>query len=91
VIDCCASLELGALDRKRVHEAIVTELDGHPYALLVDRVEDVIEYGGEVLPIRTPVSAGWRRVASGMVESDSGLMLLIDADALLAGPAAQAA
>jgi purine-binding chemotaxis protein CheW len=91
VIDCCASLELGTAPERTAHEAIVIEVDGHPYALLVDRVEDVLEYPGKVRPIRTSVSAGWRRVATGMVETEDGLMLLIDSNALLAGPAQQAA
>ena len=91
VIDCCASLELGTSAAENAREAIVIEVGGYPYALLVDTVEDVIEYPGKVRPIRTSVAAGWRRVASGMVETESGLMLLIDSNALLGGPAAQAA
>jgi purine-binding chemotaxis protein CheW len=89
VIDCCASLELSAEAPRR--ETIVVEVDGHPYALLVDTVEDVFEYSGKVRPIRTSVRRGWRRVAQGMVETPQGLMLLIDCDAILAGPAAEAA
>lgn len=91
VIDCCASLELGQACDRPAREAVVVEVDGHPYALLVDRVDDVIEFSGKVRPIRTSVAKGWRRVATGMVETDAGLMLLIDTHALLTGPAAEAA
>lgn len=91
VIDCCASLQLGASSGKPAREAVVVEVDGHPYALLVDTVEDVFEYSGKVRPIRTSVSKGWRRVATGMIETGEGLMLLIDTHALLGGPAAEAA
>ena len=91
VVDSCASLELGASDTKRAREAIVIEADGYAYALLVETVEDVVEHSGKVRPIRTSVAPCWRRVATGMVEMESGLMLLIDANLILGGPAAEAA
>jgi purine-binding chemotaxis protein CheW len=91
VIDCFASLELGRASASGMREAIVVETDGHPYALIVDSVEDVIETDGEIRPVRTSLSGGWRRVAKGMVEAEGDILLLIDTQALLAGPAAQAA
>lgn len=92
VIDCFASLELGRSDlAPGLHQAIVASVDGHPYALLVDGVEDVLEHPGEVIPVRSQLEAGWPRVARGMVEADGGLLLLLDVGALLAGPAAAAA
>ena len=91
VIDCSLSIELGRSCIQGVREAILVEADGHPYALLVDTVEDVMEYSGEVQPVRTSLAAGWRRVARGMVEAGDDLLLLIDTQALLAGPTAQAA
>jgi len=87
VIDSRVSLELdtaGLISR----EAIVVEVDGHAYALLVDAVEDVFEHHGPVEPVRTAMAAGWRRAAQGMVDTPAGLMLMIDSHALLAGPAA---
>lgn len=91
VIDCFASLGLEPSTKKGPKEAIIVEADGHPYALLVDSVEDVIEVSGEVRPVRTSLKGGWRRVSRGMVEIGDDLVLLIDTQALLAGPAAQAA
>ena len=91
VIDCQASLELGASPVTGPREAIVVETDGHPYALLVDTVEDVLEHSGEVKPVRTSLGRGWRRVTKGMVEAGGDLLLLLDTQALLAGPTAQAA
>lgn len=91
VIDCFASLELADAGPRELREAIVVELDGHPYALAVDSVEDVVETGGEVKPVRTSLKGGWRRVARGMVEAEGDLLLLLDCQALIAGPAAQAA
>ena len=91
VIDCFASLELDSNGRKGLKEAIIIEADGHPYALLVDSVEDVVEVDAEVRPVRTSLKGGWRRAARGMIEVGGDLLLLVNTQALLAGPAAQAA
>jgi purine-binding chemotaxis protein CheW len=91
VIDCLASLELGCTASAHTHDAVVAVLDGHPYALLVDAVEDVVEHDGSILPLRTALGAGWRRIAAGSVDSGGDLLLLVDARSLIAGPLAAAA
>ena len=91
VIDGLASLEFGRARVDGLLDAIVIPSGGHPYALLVESIEDVIEAGRAPLPIRTPVGAGWDRVATGMVEAGDDLLLLVDPHRLIAGPAAQAA
>ena len=92
VIDCQRSLELGATDLKdgELHEAAVVELDGHHYALTVDAVEDVVEALSEPVPVRGAMGEGWERVSKGMVETDEGPLLLVDINAVIAGPAAEA-
>ena len=90
-IDCLSSLELGCSHVQGLRDAIVVDVDGYPYALIVDSVEDVLEHSGEVRPVRTALGAGWRRVAKGVVDVDGDLLLLVDTGALLAGPAAAAA
>src|SRR5688572_28716329 len=67
VIDALASLGGGRSGEAGLAEAIVIECEGHPYALLVEAVEDVVEAAGETQPIGAPVGAGWDRVARGMV------------------------
>jgi purine-binding chemotaxis protein CheW len=90
VIDCMASLDSGhRLENPR--DAIVVVSDGHPYALLVDRVEDVVEASGEMAPVPASLAAGWAHVASGYVPAEGRLFLLVDVHALIAGPAAEAA
>jgi purine-binding chemotaxis protein CheW len=91
VIDCLASLELPSNGSEGLKEAIMVEADGHPYALLVESVEDVVEVEINVKPVRTSLKGGWRRVARGMIEVGEDLLLLVDTHALLGGPAAQAA
>lgn len=91
VIDCHSSLGFRAPERGGMLEAIVVPSGGHTYALLVDRVEDVVEAGGPTAQVRAPVGPGWERVGLGMVEAEGSLVLLVDPHALIAGPAAQAA
>src|SRR5687768_8183107 len=87
VIDAKRSLELGDTDcSDGIREAVVVELDGHHYALLVDQVEDVVESQSEPTAVRGAMEAGWERVARGMVETEMGPILLVDVAALVSGP-----
>jgi purine-binding chemotaxis protein CheW len=87
VIDAKRSLELGDTDcSDGIREAVVVELDGHHYALLVDLVEDVVESLSAPSPVRGAMEAGWARVARGMVETEMGPILLVDVAALVSGP-----
>lgn len=92
VIDCVRSLELGATSPTQgIQEAAVVELDGHHYALIVDLVEDVVEARSEPTPVRAAMGAGWERASVGMVETETGPLLLVDVAALIAGSERQAA
>lgn len=92
VIDARRSLELPpAESADRIREAVVVELDGHHYALIVDQVEDVVESQSEPTPVRGAMEAGWERVAKGMVETEVGPILLVDVASLIAGSDAQRA
>ena len=91
VIDTLRSLELGDTDcSDGIREAAVVELDGHHYALLVDVVDDVIEALSDPSPIRAAMGPGWERASKGMVETEEGPLLLLDIDALVAGPSQEA-
>ena len=89
VIDCLSSLELGQGEAMR--DAVVVEVEGHPYALAVEQVLDVAETDGHVEPVRTQLGAGWSRVARGMTEAGGELLLLVDPKALVVGPQTEAA
>ena len=92
VIDCKRSLELGDSDRSDgIREAAVVDFDGHHYALIVDLVEDVVEALGDPTPMRAAMGAGWERVCRGMVDTETGPLLLVDVASLLAGSEAKAA
>jgi purine-binding chemotaxis protein CheW len=92
VIDCMRSLELGESDCSGgIREAAVVELDGHHYALIVDVVEDVVEAMSDPSPVRAAMGSGWERVSKGMVETETGPLLLVDVAALISGAEARAA
>jgi purine-binding chemotaxis protein CheW len=92
VIDCMRSLEPGATEcDDGVREAAVVELDGHHYALLVDLVEDVVEAQSDPSPVRAAMGSGWERVSAGIVETETGPLLVVDIAALIAGVEAKAA
>jgi purine-binding chemotaxis protein CheW len=92
VVDCMRSLGLGESDCSNgIREAAVVELDGHHYALIVDAVEDVVEALSEPAPVRAAMGEGWERASKGMVETESGPLLLVDVAAMIAGTEAKAA
>ena len=92
VIDCMRALELGVTNcSDGIREAVVVELDGHHYALLVDLVEDVVEAMSEPSPVRAAMRPGWERISEGMVETETGPLLVVDVAGLIGGAEAKAA
>jgi purine-binding chemotaxis protein CheW len=86
VIDSRAAL--GLTERGgRVRDAVLTVIDGHAYALLVDAVEDVVETSAEPQALPGRIGAGWSRAARASIEADGTIMLLLDIASLVAGPA----
>jgi purine-binding chemotaxis protein CheW len=70
----------------------VVDFDGHHYALIVDLVEDVVEALSDAAPMRAAMGVGWERVCQGMVDTETGPLLLVDVAALISGtPEAKAA
>ena len=91
VIDCLTSLDPSRRIAEGSTEAVMTVVDGHPYALLVEAVEDVVEAGGERRPAPASLAGGWKRIGLATVEAEQDLLLLADIEALIAGPAREAA
>jgi len=89
VIDGSASI--GGEPCRSRRDAVVAVIGGHPYALLVDGVEDVVAASGEPRPLPGSLGGGWSRVARAAVEAEGDLLLLLDLAAIVAGPAAEAA
>ena len=91
VIDGPAALGLGCMEDPKGRRAAVVEIEGHLYALLVDEAHDVCETRSEPVGVSGGFGRNWLDVALGMVETDEGPLVLVDVDALVAGPNAQAA
>jgi purine-binding chemotaxis protein CheW len=89
VIDCPVSLGIPAGDAPR-RDAVVAVVDSHPYALLLEGVEDVIEADSDPVPLPVRTAPLWRRVAKAMVPAGGELLLLVDVRALIAGPTPEA-
>ncbi|HEX8238649.1 MAG TPA: chemotaxis protein CheW [Allosphingosinicella sp.] len=91
VIDCLASLDASRRLPPEATEAVMAVVDGHPYALLVEAVEDVVEADGERQPAAASLGGGWRRIGRATIEAEGDLLLLADVEALIAGPVREAA
>ncbi|MEM1195441.1 MAG: chemotaxis protein CheW [Pseudomonadota bacterium] len=86
VIDCRLALGVNSLEWATDHRAAVVAAGGHSYALIVDAIEDIAL--GQMSSDTVPGGFGpeWSRVATGMVETVIGPALLINLEALIAGP-----
>jgi purine-binding chemotaxis protein CheW len=87
VVDTQAALGLAArgTDSGR---AVITRVDGHHYAMLVDALDDVAPF--DLLPLAGGVTLDrvWRRAGRGVVERDGEPILAIDLACLVPGQAA---
>ncbi|MDH7972221.1 chemotaxis protein CheW [Sphingomonas sp. AR_OL41] len=90
VIDTRVAL---GLDHAASHatRAVITQHDGHNYAILVDVLEDVAPFDHGPLSSGIVLDAGWRAAGCGIVERDGEPVLVIDLRALIPGAVAVAA
>ncbi len=92
VIDCRVSLGEPAAAAGSERWAAVVARDSHLYALLVDRVDDVRAASTEIRPVPIGYGAAWQRAGRGLLGGeDDRPALVIDAAALIDGPAPPAA
>ena len=65
--------------------SLVTEQGQELYALLVDRVMEVVSLKkSAITPLPATLAAGWSGFGSGIYQLDSGLMIMLDVERLLA-------
>ena len=84
VIDTHAALGLPPLGIAG-SRAVITVIDGHHYAVLVDSLEDVAPFEASAMPPGVVLDAGWRRAGCGQIERDGEPILAIDLAALIHG------
>ncbi|WP_242095579.1 MULTISPECIES: chemotaxis protein CheW [unclassified Sphingomonas] len=82
VIDTGTALGLSATATS-AKRAIITRVDGHHYAILVDALEDVTMLERVPLSSGVTLDRGWATVGTGMVERDGEPLLVIDLAAIL--------
>lgn len=62
---------------------VVAEIDGHPYGLIVDKVEDVVTVREEDLMHIGFANGQWRAISNGMITHDEKLLLLLNMRSLV--------
>jgi purine-binding chemotaxis protein CheW len=83
VVDTQSALGLEpAVDARR---AVITHVDGHHYAMLVDGLEDVAPFTLQPLASGVTLDAEWRLAGRGVVERGGEPILAIDLASLVPG------
>ena len=90
VVDTQSALGLAASGHE-ARRAVITQIEGPHYALLVEALEDVAPF--ELLPLSGGITLdqAWRNAGRGIVERDSEPILAIDLAALVPGHTGAAA
>lgn len=83
VIDAVAALGMGAIEQPR--RAVVTMVDGHHYALLVEALDDVAPFSLEPATSGVALSGMWQVASRGLVQRDGEPILVLDLAALIPG------
>ncbi len=65
--------------------AVVVEISGHQYGLLVDKVEDVVPIGDEQFESNIKPSPEWRSLVLQTASVDGRLIMILDTGALVCG------
>jgi purine-binding chemotaxis protein CheW len=65
--------------------AVVTEIAGHQYGLLVDKVDDVVAITEDQMETKITPSAAWAPYVNNIATTDGELIMILDIDALVAG------
>jgi purine-binding chemotaxis protein CheW len=89
VIDTRVALGLAPASRAG-GRAVITVVDGHHYAVLVDALDDVAPFTLEPLSPGIVLDAGWRQAGAGIIERDGEPILAIELRALIPQTAAAA-
>ncbi len=82
VIDTGTALGL-APTPDSIRRAVITMVEGHHYAILVDSVEDVAPFQRLELSSGLALQHGWAAAGTGIVERDGEPLLIVDLTALI--------
>ncbi|AJR26028.1 MULTISPECIES: chemotaxis protein CheW [Sphingobium] len=92
VIDVAALVRGRPTPMERRVFAIIADISGHSYGLMVDAVHDICQVPEGELPLRGQLDAAWAPYARGLVEHEGQPYLLVSLSGFIeAGTVAQAA
>lgn len=91
VVDTRLALGLEQPMPPHVRRAVITQQDGHYYAMLVDALDDIEMFGTSPMPHVPPAEGRWSRAADGMVVRDGEPLLVLDLKRLVPQAASLAA
>ncbi|GEM73517.1 chemotaxis protein CheW [Sphingomonas aquatilis NBRC 16722] len=82
VIDTGTALGLAPMPT-HARRAVITRVDGHDYAVLVDSLDDVALFDRQSLSPGLALDRGWARVGVGLIERDDEALLIVDLAAIV--------
>lgn len=88
VIDTRLALD-GTAGSEQDRRAIVSQIDGHHYAFLVDSLEDIAPFDLEPMSPGIALDDAWGRSGRGMIDRDGEPILVIDLPMLVPSIAGQ--
>lgn len=77
MIDIAALINGRPTEAKDRSLAIIADISGHSYGMMVDSVSDICAVADGELPLRGQIDAAWAPYALGVVENDQGPNLLV--------------
>ena len=83
VIDARVALGLAAPDACS-SDAVIVDFEGHSYALVVDKIEDVID-ALPPAPCPAVLTDSWMRASLGAIRTDAEMLVVLDPAILIAG------
>ncbi len=86
VIDTGVALGVAPMPPE-ARRAVITRLDGHHYAVLVDALEDVAPFALQPIEHGLALGGGWAAAAVGLVERDGEPVLVLDLACIIPGVA----
>jgi len=93
-VDCAHRLGIARGEPATASSSVVVDWNGEPYALLVDRVDDILELTEPAVDPRELASfvPSWHALARNLYSTRSGVLVELDIDRMLAlAPAREAA
>lgn len=88
IIDAAALIGGEATPADRRGLAIIANIGGHSYGIMVDGVSDICVVPEGALPVRGQIDRNWAPYARGIVENDQGPCLLVSLAGFVEGGAA---